>query len=178
VSLSVKTIRDRATWLLFAKYIYLDAINAIDLIVAIFIKKKHSVVKKMPNPFHQSLLLKTVSLICYNLKILEWIKEKEPCIGWYKRTQKRTLYMIVYLIYLDWWSVLLLWLAVRHGSHQGGSPQNRLGDKRTCGITLASAYVLHCLSAAWLQLQMKGGKSEWMWVLISMSLLNTGGRVQ
>ena len=24
---------------------------------------------------------------CYNSKILEWVKEKEPCIGWYKRTQ-------------------------------------------------------------------------------------------
>jgi len=51
---------------------------------------------------------------------------------------------------------------VRHGSHQGGSPQNRLGDEQTCGTTLASAYVLRHLSATWLQLQMKGGKSEWM----------------
>ena len=44
---------------------------------------------------------------------------------------------------------------VRHGSHQGGSPQNGLGDERTCGTTLASAYVLRCLSATWSQLQMK-----------------------
>ena len=50
---------------------------------------------------------------------------------------------------------------VRHGSHQGGSPQNGLRDERTCGTTLASAYVLRCLSAAWSQLQMKEGKSEW-----------------
>jgi len=35
---------------------------------------------------------------------------------------------------------------VRHGSHWGGSPQNRLGVERTCGTTLASAYVLHHLS--------------------------------
>ena len=50
---------------------------------------------------------------------------------------------------------------VRRGSHQGGVPQNGLGDEWTCGMTLASAYVLRCLSAAWLQLQMKEKKSEW-----------------
>jgi len=50
---------------------------------------------------------------------------------------------------------------VRHGSHWGGSLQNRLGDERTCGTTLASAYVLRRLSAAWSQLQMKKRKSEW-----------------
>ena len=49
---------------------------------------------------------------------------------------------------------------VRCGSHWGGSPQNGLGDEWTCGMTLALAYVLRCLSAAWLQLQMKGRKSE------------------
>ena len=38
---------------------------------------------------------------------------------------------------------------VRRGSHRGGSLQNRLGDERTCGTTLASAYVLCRLSAAW-----------------------------
>jgi len=52
-------------------------------------------------------------------------------------------------------------MSVRHGSHRGGSPQNGLGDERTCGTTLASAYVLRCLSAVWLQLQMKERKSEW-----------------
>ena len=46
---------------------------------------------------------------------------------------------------------------VRRGSHRGGSPQNVLGDERTCGTTLASAYVLRRLSAAWSQLQMKEG---------------------
>ena len=67
---------------------------------------------------------------------------------------------------------------VRHGSHQGESPQNGLGDGQTCGMTLASAYVLHHLSATWSQLQMKKRKSEWEWVLIGMSLLNTGDWVQ
>jgi len=37
---------------------------------------------------------------------------------------------------------------VRHGSHRGGSPQDGLRDERTCGTTLASAYVLRRLSAA------------------------------
>ena len=50
---------------------------------------------------------------------------------------------------------LPLWKHVRHGSHWGGSPQNVLGDERTRGMTLASAYVLHRLSAVWSQLQMK-----------------------
>jgi len=56
---------------------------------------------------------------------------------------------------------VLLLIAVRHGSHRGGSPQNGLGDERTCGTTLALAYVLRCLFAAWLQLQMKERESEW-----------------
>jgi len=30
---------------------------------------------------------------------------------------------------------------------RGGSLQDGLGDEWTCGTTLASAYVLHCLSA-------------------------------
>jgi len=50
---------------------------------------------------------------------------------------------------------------VRCGSHWGGSLQNGLGDERTCGTTLASAYVLRHLSAVWSQLQMKERKSEW-----------------
>ena len=41
-----------------------------------------------------------------------------------------------------------IYQSVRHSSHQGGSLQNGLGDEWTCGTTLASAYVLHCLSAA------------------------------
>jgi len=36
---------------------------------------------------------------------------------------------------------------VRHSSHWSESPQNGLGDEQTCRMTLASAYVLHCLSA-------------------------------
>ena len=37
---------------------------------------------------------------------------------------------------------------VRYGLHWGGSLQNGFRDEWTCGITLASAYVLHRLSAA------------------------------
>jgi len=37
---------------------------------------------------------------------------------------------------------------VRHGSHWGGSPQDRLRDEQTCGMTLASTYVLYLLQAA------------------------------
>jgi len=44
--------------------------------------------------------------------------------------------------------------SVRCGSHWGGSPQNGLGDEQTCGMTLASAYMLHYLFTAWSQLQM------------------------
>jgi len=36
------------------------------------------------------------------------------------------------------------------------SPQDRLEDVWTCRTTLASAYVLHHLSAMWLQLHIKG----------------------
>ena len=50
---------------------------------------------------------------------------------------------------------------IRRSSHLDGSPQNGLGDERTCGTTLASACVLHCLSAVWSQLQMKERESEW-----------------
>ena len=50
---------------------------------------------------------------------------------------------------------------VRRGLHQGGSPQNGLGDVQTCGMTLASAYMLRHLSAIWSQLQIKERKSEW-----------------
>ena len=39
---------------------------------------------------------------------------------------------------------------VRHSSHQSRSPQNKLRDVWTCGMTLASAYVLCYLSATWL----------------------------
>ena len=37
--------------------------------------------------------------------------------------------------------------------HIGGeSPQDWLGDVQTCWMTLALAYVLHCLFAIWSQL--------------------------
>ena len=58
-------------------------------------------------------------------------------------------------------TLLLFSLIVRCGSHWGRSLQNRLGDEWTCGTTLASAYVLRRLSAAWLQLQIKERKSKW-----------------
>ena len=46
--------------------------------------------------------------------------------------------------------------------HTGGeSPQDRLGVVQTCEITLASAYVLRCLSATWSQLQMIGKSPRW-----------------
>jgi len=38
--------------------------------------------------------------------------------------------------YLDEFQILIF-NAIRHGLHQGGSPQNRLGDEWTCGMTLA-----------------------------------------
>ena len=47
-------------------------------------------------------------------------------------------------------------VTVRCSSHWGGSLQNGLRDEQTCGMTLASAYVLHHLSAVWLQLQIMG----------------------
>ena len=49
---------------------------------------------------------------------------------------------------------------------RGESPQYELGDMQTCWMTLASAYVLCCLSAAWLQLQIIGRSLRWEWVLI------------
>ena len=45
---------------------------------------------------------------------------------------------------------------VRHSSYQDRSLQNELRDKWTCRMTLASAYVLHRLSATWSQLQIMG----------------------
>ena len=57
--------------------------------------------------------------------------------------------------------VVIMLSIVRRSSHRGGSPQNRLRDERTCGTTLASAYVLRRPSAMWLQLQMKERKSKW-----------------
>jgi len=36
------------------------------------------------------------------------------------------------------------------------SPQDGLGDMQTCKMILALAYILHCLSVAWLQFLMEG----------------------
>ena len=47
-------------------------------------------------------------------------------------------------------------IGVRCSSHWDGSPQDGLGDKQTCRMTLASVYVLCRLSATWSQLQMMG----------------------
>ena len=45
--------------------------------------------------------------------------------------------------------------------HTGSeSPQDGLRDIWTCGMTLASTYVLCCLSAMWLQFQKIGKKSK------------------
>ena len=44
------------------------------------------------------------------------------------------------------------YLVIRYGLYWGGSLQDELGDVRTYGMTLASAYVLHHLSATWSQL--------------------------
>jgi len=49
----------------------------------------------------------------------------------------------------------------------------RIGSEmQTCGITLASAYVLHYLSVVWLQFQVGGRSPRWKQVLIGMSPLN------
>ena len=67
---------------------------------------------------------------------------------------------------------------VRHSLYWGRSLQDRLRDKQTCETTLASAYVLHHLSAMWSQLQMLGRSLRWEWVLIGVLPLNTRDWVQ
>ena len=52
------------------------------------------------------------------------------------------------------------WPAVRCSSHRGGSLQDGLRDEQTCGMILASAYVLRHLFVVWLQLQIKERKSK------------------
>jgi len=59
-----------------------------------------------------------------------------------------------------------VYVSVRCSSHWGGSLQNGLRDEQTCGMTLALAYMLHCLSAMWSQVQMIGRSPRWEWVLI------------
>jgi len=58
------------------------------------------------------------------------------------------------------------------------SPQDWLRDVWTCRMSLASAYVLHYLSAIWLQLQIEERSPRWKWVLIGVLMLNIGDRVQ
>ena len=50
---------------------------------------------------------------------------------------------------------------VKRSSHWDRSPQNGLGDEQTCGTAKASAYVLHCLSAAWSQFQIMERSLRW-----------------
>jgi len=57
--------------------------------------------------------------------------------------------------------VLTLVNYVRRSSHWGGSLQDGLRDEWTCRTTLASAYMLCCLSAVWSQLQMMGRNPRW-----------------
>ena len=46
--------------------------------------------------------------------------------------------------------------------HTGGkSPQDRLGNMQTYRTTLASAYMLYCLSTTWLQLQIIERSLRW-----------------
>ena len=63
-------------------------------------------------------------------------------------------------------SIIAILMVVRCGLHRGGSLQDGLGVMWTCGMTLASAYMLHCLSVMWLQLQMIERSLRWEWVLI------------
>ena len=41
------------------------------------------------------------------------------------------------------------------------SPQDKLEDMQTYKTTLASVYILYCLSAMWLQLQIIGKSLKW-----------------
>ena len=103
---------------------------------------------------------------------MEWIVVQEGF--WIKMMLKLNFVSRIMLtIKLFFWTFcekilisLIIMLGVRCGSYWGGSPQNELGDERTCGTTLASAYVLRRLSATWSQLQMKerspSGSECWM----------------
>ena len=75
----------------------------------------------------------------------------------------------------SWINIMLmfLWFLSDMVYTSGKILQDRLRDMQTCRIILASAYVLHCLSATWSQLQIRGRSLRWEWVLIDMSPLNT-----
>jgi len=63
------------------------------------------------------------------------------------------------LYILSYWSMLQY--HIRRSSYWGESPQNGLEDKQTCGMTLASAYMLCYLSTMWLQLQIIERSLKW-----------------
>ena len=44
---------------------------------------------------------------------------------------------------------------------EGKSLQDGLGDMQTCGMILASAYMLHHLSATWLQFLIEERSLKW-----------------
>jgi len=69
---------------------------------------------------------------------------------------------------LNWYSPIRAWfvMVVRHGSHQEVKVHEVGLVMWTCRMTLASAYVLHCLSAMWSQLQRSKWSLRWRWVLI------------
>ena len=71
------------------------------------------------------------------------------------------LFAIIYGINQATYLSNINYIFVRCGSHQSESPQNGLRDEQTCGMTLASAYVLCHLSATWSQLQMMGRSPRW-----------------
>ena len=51
--------------------------------------------------------------------------------------------------------------SVRCSLYQSRSLQDGLRDRQTCGMILALAYMLHCLSATWSQLQMLERSLRW-----------------
>ena len=102
--------------------------------------------------------LKLMSFKILNGLYLFWSSFFEGWFNWIFLFSNHTLS----LTFNPWGFLLFLsnCLFVRHGLHWGESPQDRLGDEWTCGMTLASAYVLCHMSAMWSQLQMKRRKSE------------------
>ena len=59
----------------------------------------------------------------------------------------KSLFLFIYF-YFSYFDCLLGVVHTRSESLQDG-----LGDMQTCGMTLALAYVLHCLSTVWSQFQ-------------------------
>ena len=118
------------------------------------------------NPQQKYLIYKSYVLPIALYKFQLWYYNKAPLsypLKTLEKLQKRAALWIVraFKTSLSFGIETIASLIVRHGSHQGGSLQNGLGDEQTCGTTLASAYVLCHLSAMWSQLQMKERKSKW-----------------